>query len=123
MMVSALTAEESDEVSGVGRDLGVGVGLGVGVTVGVGVGVAVGVGLGVGDGSPPFVVRRIMPPSPTAMPRQRVAGKRDIVEVCRASACLIRPGSSGIRGVQDSADCDQRQTRWPAVGKATPSIA
>jgi hypothetical protein len=34
----------------------------------VGVGVAVGVGLGVGDGSPPFVVRRIAPPSPTVMP-------------------------------------------------------
>jgi hypothetical protein len=30
--------------------------------------VAVGVGLGVGDGSPPFVVRRIVPPSPTVMP-------------------------------------------------------
>jgi hypothetical protein len=34
----------------------------------VGVGVTVGVGLGVGDGSPPFVVRRIVPPSPTVMP-------------------------------------------------------
>jgi len=42
--------------------------VGAGVGVGVGVGVAVGVGLGVGDGSPPFVVRRIVPPSPTAMP-------------------------------------------------------
>ena len=42
--------------------------MGAGVGVGVGVGVAVGVGLGVGDGSPPFVVRRIVPPSPTAMP-------------------------------------------------------
>src|SRR5262245_36789222 len=47
---------------GVGRDLGVGVGLGVTI------GVAVGVGLGVGDGSPPLVVRRITPPSPTVMP-------------------------------------------------------
>ena len=28
----------------------------------------VGVGLGVGDGSPPVVVRRIVPPSPTVMP-------------------------------------------------------
>src|SRR6266566_3380866 len=45
-----------------------GVGVGVGVAVGVGVGVAVGVGVGVGAGSPPFVVRRIVPPSPTAMP-------------------------------------------------------
>ena len=40
----------------------------MGVTLGVGVGVAVGVGLGVGDGSPPLVVRRIVPPSPTVMP-------------------------------------------------------
>ena len=47
---------------------GVGVGLGVGVTVGVGVGVAMGVGLGVGDGSPPVVVRRMVPPSPTVIP-------------------------------------------------------
>jgi len=47
----------------VGRGLGVAIGLGV--AVGVGDGVAVGVG--VGNGSPPFVVRRMMPPSPTAM--------------------------------------------------------
>ena len=55
---------------GVGRERGVGVGLGVtdGVTLGVGVIVGVGVGLGVGDGSPPLVVRRMTPPSPTAMP-------------------------------------------------------
>ncbi len=57
---------------GVGRDLGVGVGLGVAVGVGVTDGVTVGVGgtvgVGVGDGSPPSVVRRITPPSPTAMP-------------------------------------------------------
>ena len=57
-----------------GRALGVGVGRGVtvgvtvGVTLGVGVIVAVGVGVGVGVGSPPFVVRRIVPESPTAMP-------------------------------------------------------
>ena len=50
--------------------LGVGVDLGVadGVGVVVGLGVAVGVGVGVGDGSPPFVVRRIVPLSPTAIP-------------------------------------------------------
>ena len=48
----------------VGVAVGVGVALGVGVTVGVAVGVAV----GVGDGSPPSVVQRIMPSSPTAMP-------------------------------------------------------
>ena len=32
------------------------------------VGVAVAVGVGVGDGPQPFVVRRIVPLSPTAMP-------------------------------------------------------
>lgn len=57
---------------GVGRDLGVGAGLGVtvgvGVTVEVTLGVGVTVGVGVGDGSPPFVVLRITPPSPTATP-------------------------------------------------------
>ena len=56
-----------------GRGLGVGVGLGVtiGVTVGValGVGLAVGVGVGVGPGPPPFAVHRIVPLSPTAIPR------------------------------------------------------
>ena len=45
---------------------GLGVALGLGVAVGVDDGVAVGVG--VGNGSPPFDVRRMMPPSPTVMP-------------------------------------------------------
>ena len=40
--------------------------MGVGVAVTLGVGVTVGVG--VGDGSPPFVVLRITPTSPTAIP-------------------------------------------------------
>jgi len=50
--------------------LGVGVidGVTLGVGVVVGVAVAVGVGEGVGEGSPPLVVRRTTPPSPTAMP-------------------------------------------------------
>ena len=56
-----------------GRGLGVGVGRGLtmGVTVGValGVGLTVGVGLGVGGGPPPFAVHRIVPLSPTAIPR------------------------------------------------------
>ena len=41
---------------------------GRGVGVALPGGVAVGVGVGVGDGPPPSVVRRIVPPSPTAMP-------------------------------------------------------
>ena len=49
---------------GVGVTVAVGVALGVGVAVGV----TVGLGVGVGPGSPPFVVRRITPPSATAMP-------------------------------------------------------
>ena len=58
--------------------LGVGVitavALGVALTTGVAVGVAltigVAVGVGVGAGSPPFVVQRIVPLSPTAIPRK-----------------------------------------------------
>jgi hypothetical protein len=57
----------------VGRVLGDGAGRGVttGVTVGValGVGLPVGVGVGVGVGPPPFAVHRIVPLSPTAIPR------------------------------------------------------
>ena len=56
---------------GVGRALGVGVGLGV--TTGVTVGVAVGVG--VGPGPPPFAVHRIVPLSPTAIPRNASLAK------------------------------------------------
>jgi hypothetical protein len=54
----------------VGVTVGVAVGVGVvlGVAVGVGLGVPLGAGVGVGDGSPPFVVRTIKPPSPTAIP-------------------------------------------------------
>ena len=57
-----------------GRALGVGVGrgvtIGVIVAVAVGVGLPVGVGVGVGVGPPPpFAVHRIVPLSPTAIPR------------------------------------------------------
>ena len=47
---------------GRGRAIGVALGVEVGVVVGVAVAV------GVGDGPPPFVVRRMVPFSPTAMP-------------------------------------------------------
>jgi hypothetical protein len=62
-------AEERD--TGVGRGLGVGIGRGVaeGGVDGVGLAVAVGVGVVVGDGRPPFAVHRIVPLSPTAIPR------------------------------------------------------
>ena len=64
---------------GVGRALGVGVGRGVtpGVTVGVAlaVGLAVGVGVGVGPGPPPSAVHRIVPLSPTAIPRNASLAK------------------------------------------------
>ena len=48
-----------------------------GVTVGValGVGLAVGVGVGVGPGPPPFAVHRIVPLSPTAIPRNASLAK------------------------------------------------
>ena len=60
-----------------GRGLGLGVGLGVGVEVGVGVelGLTVGVGVGVGPGPPPFAVHRIVPLSPTAIPRNASLAK------------------------------------------------
>ena len=62
-----------------GRPLGVGVGRGVttGVTVGValGVGLPVGVGVGVGVAPPPFAVHRIVPLSPTAIPRNASLAK------------------------------------------------
>ena len=62
-----------------GRGLGVGVGRGltIGVTVAValGVGLTVEVGVGVGPDPPPFAVQRIVPPSPTAIPRNASAAK------------------------------------------------
>ena len=51
-----------------GVNVAVGVGVNVAVGVGVNVAVAVGVGVGVGDDAPPFVVRRIIPPSPATIP-------------------------------------------------------
>ena len=64
---------------GVTVGVGVGVTVDVGVAVDAGVGVAVGVtpGVGVGapPGSPPFAVHRIVPLSPTAIPRNASLAK------------------------------------------------
>ncbi len=93
--------------SGRGITIGVtvGVALGVGLIIGValGVGLTVGVGVGVGAGSPPFAVQRIVPLSPTAIPRNASLAKEtslrvaDVplvwpVQVIPASVlCAIRP--------------------------------
>ena len=58
-----------------GRALGVGVGRGVTLGVTVGVALGVGVGVGVGPGSPPSAVQRIVPLSPTAIPRNASLAK------------------------------------------------
>ena len=58
-----------------GRSLGVGVGRGVTIGVTVGVALGVGVTVGVGDGAPPFAVHRIVPLSPTAIPRNASLAK------------------------------------------------
>ena len=86
-----------------GRALGVGVGRGVTLGVTVGVALGVGVGVGVGPGSPPFAVQRIVPLSPTAIPRNASLAKETSlrfaevplvwsVQVIPASVlCEIRP--------------------------------
>ena len=92
-----------------GRGLGVGVGRGVttGVTVGVAEGVAVGValavGVGVGVGAPPFAVQRIVPLSPTAIPRKASLAKETSLRLTEVppvwslqaipifAVCKIRP--------------------------------
>ena len=86
-----------------GRALGVGVGRGVTLGVTVGVALGVGVGVGVGPGSPPSAVQRIVPLSPTAIPRNASLAKETslrlaevpliwLVQVIPASVlCEIRP--------------------------------
>jgi hypothetical protein len=88
---------------GVGRALGVGVGRGVTLGVTVGVALGVGVGVGVAPGPPPFAVHRIVPLSPTAIPRNASLAKETSlrltevplvwsVQVIPASVlCEIRP--------------------------------
>src|SRR5512132_3346169 len=75
----------------------------VGRGPGVGLGLGVGVGLGVGAGSPPFAVHRIVPLSPTGIPRNASLAKETSlrlaevplvwsVQVIPASVlCEIRP--------------------------------
>ena len=111
---------------GVGRSLGVGVGRGV--TIGVTVGVALGVGLtvGVGDGAPPFAVHRIVPLSPTAIPRNASLAKETslrlvevplawslqaipIFVVCKILSCPRPPQTQSVDAF--------------VTGKSTPSIA
>ena len=69
------TSQRNDREGIDGRGGGVGRGLGEGVARGVGVGVIVGVGVGVPPGWPPFAVQSMVPPSPTAIPRNASLAK------------------------------------------------
>ena len=79
LSLSYCSESVSNRGAGVGRGLGVGVGRGltIGVTVAValGVGLTIGVGVGVGPDPPPFAVQRIVPLSPTAIPRNASVAK------------------------------------------------
>lgn len=101
-----------------GRGLAVGIGLGVAV----GGGVTEGVGVGVGDGWPPFVVRRIMPPSPTAMPLNASLANETswrFAELPLVCSVQVVPVSMACRILPPEPTANP----LAAVGKSTPSIA
>jgi hypothetical protein len=114
----------------VGRSLGVGVGRGVtiGVTVGVAEGVAVGVavavGVGVGDPAPPFAVQRIVPASPTAIPRSASLAKETWLRLAEV------PLVWSVQAIPIFVVCKIRPAQPTAnptlvvfvTGKSTPSI-
>ena len=114
--------------AGVGRALGVGVGRGVtiGVTVGValGVGLIVGVGVGVGPGPPPFAVHRIVPLSPTAIPRNVSLAKETSLRLAEV------PLDWSVQAIPMFVVCKIRPPAPTAkpkfvvfvTGKSTPSI-
>ena len=112
---------------GVTTGVTVGVALGVGLTVGVGVGVGgltVGVGVAVGAGPPPFAVHRIVPLSPTAIPRNRSLAKETSLRFADVplfwslqaipifGVCKIRPPAPTANPTFDVF----------VTGKSTPSI-
>jgi hypothetical protein len=94
----------------------------VGVEVGVGVAVGVGVGVGLGAGSPPFVVRRIVPLSPTAMPVKASLAKEtslrfaDVPLVC---SLQVTPESFVRRILPPPPTANP----MAIVGKLIPSVA
>jgi hypothetical protein len=112
----------------VGRALGVGIGRGVtiGVTVGLALGVelAIGVGVDVGPGPPPFAVHRIVPPSPTAIPRNASLAKETSLRFAEV------PLAWSVQAIPIFAVCKIRPPAPTAnptfvvfvTGKSTPSI-
>ena len=105
-----------------GRALGVGVGRGVTIGVTVGVALGVGVGVGVGPGTPPFAVQRIVPLSPTAIPRNASLAKETSLRLAEV------PLVWSIHVIPASVLCEIRPpapTAKPLVGcgKSIPWIA
>ena len=108
-----------------GRGLGVGVGRGltIGVTVAValGVGLTVEVGVGVGPGPPPFAVQRIVPLSPTAIPRNASAAKETslrLAEVPLVCSFHVTPASVECKIVPPQPTANPLVT----CGKSSPWI-
>ena len=103
-----------------GRALGVGVSRGVTL----GVGLAVGVGVGVGAGPPPFAVHRIVPLSPTAIPRNASLAKETSLRLAEV------PLVWSVQAIPIFAVCKIRPPQPTAnpkfvvfvTGKSTPSI-
>ena len=100
----------------------VAVGVGVNVAVGVGVNVAVAVGVGLGDDTPPFVVRRIIPPSPATIPINASLTKETslrFAEVPLVWSVQVIPVSVVCRILLPEPTVNP----LAVVGKATPSSA
>src|SRR4029453_7619615 len=111
----------------VGVGLTVEVALGVGLIIGValGVGLTVGGGVAVGAGSPPFAVQRIVPLSPTAIPRNASLAKETSLRF--ADVPLVW----SVQAIPISVVCKIRPPQPTAnprfvvfvTGKSRPSIA
>ena len=100
----------------------VAVALGVNVAVGVGVGVNVAVGVGVGDDTPPFVVRRIIAPSPATIPVNASLTKETslrFAEVPLVWSAKVVPASVVCRILPPEPTANP----LAVVGKARPSNA
>ena len=94
------------------------------VGVGVELGLAVGVGVGVGAGPPPFAVQRIVPLSPTAIPRNGSLAKETSLRLAEV------PLTWSVQAIPIFVVCKIRPpapTAKPTfvvfvTGKSTPSI-
>ena len=95
------------------------------VGVGVELGLAVGVGVGVGAGPPPFAVQRIVPLSPTAIPRNGSLAKETSLRLAEV------PLTWSVQAIPIFVVCKIRPPAPTAnpkfvvfvTGKSTPSIA